>query len=124
MHKIFLILITFCLISSITKAEIISKLLVNGNKRVSVETIKVYGDIKIGKEYSEADVDKILKDLYETEFFESIDINLNNQVLTINVNEYPVINQLIIVGEKSTRYKEQIKNSIKTKKFFHKIIFS
>ena len=115
MHKIFLILITFCLISSITKAEIISKLLVNGNKRVSVETIKVYGDIKIGKEYSEADVDKILKDLYETEFFESIDINLNNQVLTINVNEYPVINQLIIVGEKSTRYKEQIKNSIKLK---------
>ena len=33
-------------------AEIIQKLEVEGNNRISTETIKVYGEITIGKDYS------------------------------------------------------------------------
>ena len=40
-------------------------------------------------------------------------MELNNNILKINLKEYPIVNQLIIIGEKSTRYKEQIKKIIK-----------
>ena len=96
-------------------AENLSKIKVDGNKRVSEETIKVYGNIQIGKDYQEEDLDIVLKKLYETEFFEKIDLNLQNEILTIKVKEHPIINQLIITGEKSNKYQEQIKKIIKLK---------
>ncbi len=100
-------------ISSISNAEIVSKVIIEGNKRVSDETIKIYGNIDLNKDYSDLDLDRVLKDLYETEFFEDVNLELNNNILKINLKEYPIVNQLIIIGEKSTRYKEQIKKIIK-----------
>ena len=41
-------------------------------KRVSLETIKVYGDIEIGKDYSEIDLNNVLNKLYETEFLKML----------------------------------------------------
>ena len=74
-----------------------------GNKRIADETIKIYGNIELNKEYSDKDLDKILKDLYKTDFFEDIKIEIQNNTLTINLKEYPFINQLIIIGEKSNK---------------------
>ena len=88
--------------------ETISKIQIDGNKRISEETIKVYGDINIGKDYNEEDLDTILRKLYETEFFEKIELNLDNKILVINIKEHPIINKLIITGEKSNKYKEEI----------------
>ena len=69
MIKINLILIYFLLFFSIANAEIVKEIKIEGNKRVSDETIKVYGDIKpIGSDFSNADLDKILKNLYSTDF--------------------------------------------------------
>ena len=96
-------------------AENVSKLEIKGNKRISNETIKVYGDIEIGKNYTEEDLNTSLKKLYETEFFEKIELNLKNEILYINVKEHPIINQLIITGERSNKYKDQIKKIIKLK---------
>ena len=96
-------------------AETLSKVKIEGNKRISDETIKVYGDIVIGKNYTEEDLNISLRKLYETEFFETIELNLKNQILFINVKEHPIINQLIITGEKSNKYKDEIKKIIKLK---------
>ena len=84
-------------------------------KRVSNETIKIYGDIDLNKDYSEKDLNVITNNLYETNFFEDIKIDLNNNVLKISLKEYPTINQLLISGEKSKRYKDQIKKIIQLK---------
>ena len=62
-------------------AENLSKVKIEGNKRISDETIKVYGDIVIGKNYTEEDLNISLRKLYETEFFETIELNLKNQIL-------------------------------------------
>ena len=82
-------------------AEVVKKITINGNKRIADETIKIYGDIELNKEYSDKDLDKILKDLYKTDFFEDIKIEIQNNTLAINLKEYPFINQLIIIGEKA-----------------------
>ena len=52
-------------------AENVSKIEISGNKRVSDETIIIYGDIKLNKDYQENDLNVILKNLYSTNFFEN-----------------------------------------------------
>ena len=115
MHRLLVLFIFFSLLITDLNAEIVSKISVKGNKRVSLETIKVYGDIEIGKDYSEADLNKVLNKLYETEFFENVEINLKNNILLINLKEYPIVNQLVITGEKSKKFQDQIKKIIKLK---------
>ena len=80
--------------------EVIKKIDINGNNRISDETIKVYGNIELNKDYKETNLNQVLKDLYETKFFEDIKIEIKNNVLILNVKEYPFISQLIVVGEK------------------------
>ena len=96
MVRFLLLTISLTLLIFNLKAEIVSKISISGNKRVSNETIKVYGDLEIGKNYTEAELDTTLKKLYNTDFFEKIDLNLENNILTINLKEYPIINQLVI----------------------------
>ena len=115
MIKNFFVAIIIYLFISSSQAEIVKKIVINGNNRVSDETIAVYGDIKTNKDYSEIDLNNILKNLYSTEFFENVDLSLKNQILNINVKEYPIVNQLILIGEKRKGYKEEIKKLIKLK---------
>ena len=85
------------LFTTSSNSEVINKIIIEGNKRVSDETIKVYGDIQIKKDISENDVNKIISNLYSTNFFEEVEIELSQNILTIQVKEYPVVNQLIII---------------------------
>ena len=110
------ILIIFITLTSISYAEIIKGIKITGNERVSEETIKVYGAIDERKtDYSKQDLDKILKNIYETNFFKNVSVEIKNQFLIIDLEEYPVINQLVLLGEKANRIKEQIKKIIKSK---------
>ena len=55
MNRLFLIIISFLCLFSISNAEIV-KNYYSGNKRVSPETVKIYGEIKINKDYQEKDI--------------------------------------------------------------------
>ena len=112
------IIITIIIIvnTSFLYAEVVNQIEITGNSRVSDETIKVYGGINDAKkEYTKNDLDLILKNIYDTNFFENVSVEINNQTLIINLKEYPVINQLILLGEKSNKVKEQIKKIINLK---------
>ena len=106
--------------TSVLNAEIVNEIIIEGNKRVSKETIKIYGGIDLNNNISEKDLNIILNNLYETNFFENVEINLERNTLKILLKEYPIINQLIIIGEPSNKLKEQIKKiiSLKEKKSF------
>ena len=91
------------------------KIIIEGNNRVSDETIKIYGEIDLGKEITDAKINSILKNLYETNFFEDVKISKEGNVLKINVKEYKLINQLLIVGEQSSKFKEEIKKNLNLK---------
>ena len=70
MDRIFAIITIFILLSTNLLAYRINNIEINGNKRISQETIKVYGEIEVNKEYLEEDLNKILINLYKTDFFE------------------------------------------------------
>ena len=68
MRKFLFISLTLSLIFTNSYSEIVKELKVIGNKRVSTETIKLYGEIDINKDYADKDIDRVLKNLYETNF--------------------------------------------------------
>jgi len=61
------VFILFFLISPL-KAEEIKNIIIEGNKRVSDETIKIYGEIDDKKKYSDQDSNLILQNLYHWVF--------------------------------------------------------
>ena len=117
MNRILIITLILNFFFSFLNAEIVKKIEINGNKRISDETIKVYGEFKdsLGQDLSKSDLDRILKNLYLTDFFENVSVEINNNILKVDLKEYPVVNQLIIVGEKSKKFKNEIKKIIRTK---------
>ena len=112
--KIYTVL--FFLISSFNlNADILKKIEVNGNKRISQETIIVYGDIEINRNYNQTDIDNVIKKLFETKFFSNISTSFNNGVLKITVVENPIINSIILEGEKTKKFREAILTSMSLK---------
>ena len=115
MKKILIIFFIFIFHFSLTKAEMIENVIINGNKRVSKETVIIYGDIKIKKNYSEEELNIVIKNLYSTNLFKNVDLTINQNNLIVNLEEYPVLNQLIIIGEKSNKFKDEIKKVMQLK---------
>ena len=74
-----ILIITFLLISNFASAEIVKKIVIEGNDRVNSETIKVFGGISINDDLNADDLNTILKKLYDTDFFETIELSLNNK---------------------------------------------
>ena len=96
-------------------AEILKKVEIQGNSRISSETIKVYGEIELNKDYSNDDINGIIKKLYNTKFFSKISTNFSNNTLRILVEENPIINTIIIDGEKAKKFKKVILDIISLK---------
>jgi len=85
----------------------VDKITIQGNKSISTETIKIFGDVKKGN-YSERDINFLIKKLYETGFFSSVSAEIKNKNLYISVKEFPLINQIVFKGEKADKYLEKL----------------
>ena len=96
-------------------SEVVNKVEVKGNQRITLETIIIFGDIKTGENYDESDISLLIKKLYETNFFSNISAELINNQLIINVEENPIINSIVFKGEKANKYTEGINRIITLK---------
>mgnify|MGYP001292518484 FL=1 len=96
-------------------SEVVNKVEVKGNQRITLETIIIFGDIKTGENYDESDISLLIKKLYETNFFSNISAELINNQLIINVEENPIINSIVFKGEKANKYTEEINRIITLK---------
>ena len=59
MRKLFIIFLLFILHKTLLNAEIIKKVQITGNKRVSNQTVMIYGDININQNYTEKDINSV-----------------------------------------------------------------
>ncbi len=94
------------------KGDVVNKIIVNNNDRISLNTIKTYGEIKIGTDYTSDDLNNILKNLYETDFFQDVSLKINENILIIDVVENKLIQEININGVKSEKLKELILKSL------------
>jgi outer membrane protein insertion porin family len=109
LKNFFFSIILFTIICSQTVySEIVNKIEITGNKRISSETIAIFGDVLAGKDYKESDINLLIKKLYDTQFFSNISVDLKNNTLSIFVTENPIINQIVFNGENAKKYKERI----------------
>ena len=71
-----------------------------GSQRLEPDTVRSYTTLRPGASYSREAVDQALKDLYATELFADVQIRDNSGALVIEVRENPVINRIILEGNK------------------------
>ena len=88
LKSIFLILF---FLSSYAFSNILNKIEIIGNDRISDETIKLFIQVELNEEINDAIINNVLKDLYKTDFFKDISVNFKDQTLYINVQENPII---------------------------------
>jgi outer membrane protein insertion porin family len=109
------ILLFFVLLNGNSNSEIVKKVEIKGNKRISLETIMVFGDVSVGKDYNITDVNSLIKKLYSTSFFSEISASIKNNTLIITVEENPIIRSIIYDGEKAKKYMEKISEILSLK---------
>ena len=109
------LLVTSSILISTAYADIIDDVIVNGNNRISKQTIITYGNIKLNSDYNASDINQILRKLYETNFFKNLTIKIVDNKILIDVEENKIIQTLLIEGVKSNKVKEAIKEIIYSK---------
>ena len=115
MNIIFKLLVIFTLIILPANSAILNKIEVKGNQRVSSETIKIFSQAKINSDLDSNSLNKIIKNLYSTNFFKDVSINFKNNILYIKVEENPIIQALIFEGIKNKRILEILRDQIEMK---------
>ena len=107
----------------IVNSEIVKKIEIIGNERIPIETINMLSDIQINDDVNENDINILLRNLYETNFFQNLEIKLDNNILKIAVKENPIISDIKIKGIKSKRIKDGINEvlSIREKSSFNEV---
>ena len=73
----------------------------------------MFGGVTINDDLLESDLNKILKNLYETNFFDLVTVKIENKTLIINVKENPIIQNINYQGIKSSKLLEELKKENK-----------
>ena len=113
--KTFFSLIIFFSFFSASFAEVVKDIQINGNTRVSDKSIEMFSNIKIGDDVDEDNLNKILKDIYETNFFKNVKVTLEENILIISVEENSLVENVIIKGLKSKTLTKELKKNLKVK---------
>ncbi len=114
--KIFLFAtIFFNLVIFNASAEIINKFKIDGNERIPNETIIMFSGINIGDDISKTNLNEVLKRIYESNFFEDVKVSLSENILSINVKESPLIENVEIKGPKAKKIIKALKENLKIK---------
>lgn len=90
-------------VADTVQAEIIKSLNVTGTQRLEPVTVLSYIKLRVGQAYSQQAADQALKDLYATELFARASIRNDNGVVVIDVEENPVINRIVLEGNKKVK---------------------
>ena len=96
-------------------AEIIKDIKVKGNDRISDETIIMFSAVRMDENVDANKLNQFLKNLYSTNFFEDVSLNLKNNVLTITVKENPIIQKVLFEGIKAKKINKLIEDNISLK---------
>jgi outer membrane protein insertion porin family len=83
-----------------TQTDVIQSITVVGTQRLEGDTVRTYIRLRAGQKWSQSAADQALKDLYATELFADASIRNNNGAVTVDVRENPVVNRIVLEGNK------------------------
>ena len=108
----FLILLFFLNLSNPSFSEIVKKIVVEGNERISSETINIFSQISINDNLDPSEINNILKKIYLSGFFEDVLVNFSDGILTVKVKENPIIQSITYEGVKANKIKDVITENL------------
>ena len=76
----------------------INKIIINGEKRLSESFILNYLPNYPDTKFSNEVLNNFTKDLYKTELFENINIEIKDDVLVVTLKEFPIVNEISFIG--------------------------
>ena len=116
MLRIFSLIIFIFLFSSVHAfSEKIKKITINGNDRISEETILMFTSVNLNDNADETYLNNILKNLFDTNFFKDISTRIENNNLIISVTENPIIETIEYNGVKADKIQQSFKNGLRLK---------
>ena len=126
MFRFLKLLFLFFIISfSANSSETVKKIDIFGNKRIPEETIKMFSGVSLNDILDNKDLNQILENIYKSNFFKDVSVNFENNILSINVEENPIIQSININGVKSESIKTSIQESmtLKSRSSYNKFSF-
>ncbi len=95
-------------------AATVSRIDVNGTKRMDAESVRILADVKVGDNVTAARTNEITKKLQDSGYFSNINVSLVGSVLKIDLTESPIVSMVTVEGndEVST---DDLKKEIKLK---------
>ena len=109
---VFTVLLYFFSILNFAFSDVIEDVEVKNNKRITKQTIITYGEIELNKDYDLNAINQVFKNLYDTDFFETLKISIENNKLIIDVKENKIIQNVNIEGIKTKKLTELILENI------------
>ena len=108
MSKYFLFFFIFFIKITFVNAETIKSISVSGNERITDKTVIIFSKINIGDDLIINDLNEIIKNLYETDFFKNVSVDLKNNILKIDVIENNLVQSVEINGVKNKKFKQSL----------------
>ncbi len=109
------VIILLFFLTSIGNSQTIKNIEITGNQRISDQTIIMFSGAEINSNIDNLNINQILKDLYDSNFFENVSIEMEENTLKIDVIEFPIIESIKIEGVKAEKIISKIKDVIKLK---------
>jgi outer membrane protein insertion porin family len=112
--KYLAVLLCFCYIFSGHNVQAFmtpQSIFISGNVRIPDETIRSYLTFKEGDLVDRNAIDDSIKALFQTELFADVNIDINENGVTVNIVENPVINRIQLEGNKKLK-DERLLNEI------------
>ena len=98
--KIIAFLLVLSLSGPLFAGTVVDDFKVEGNQRLEKNTILSYLPFEKGDEISDSDLNKALKALYKTGFFDDVQVDLQDQTVYIKLKERPIISSISFEGNK------------------------
>lgn len=92
------LLIILLILPTISRAEVVRDIRIEGNQRIENATIETYIGIERGEDINQYDIDLALKRLYDTGLFSDIQLDQQDATLITKVTENPSINSIVFEG--------------------------
>ena len=109
------VIIIFLYFGFTSNLKSFEEIIINGNDRISKQTIITFSGVERIEKRENININKILKNLYETNFFENVSVFLDGKKLKIDVVEFPIIEKIEFDGIKAKKIKKQLSENIKLK---------
>lgn len=92
--------LTTTILATPVYSAVISSISVQGNKLIPSQTIRDFAGVNFGTDLSPADINDVLRRLYDSGMFENVGLQVSGSTLIVTVIENPTISVIAFEGNK------------------------